>query len=235
MSSAASISMPSMTARKSALLSANRSIARARPANSAGARPRIERVDGLAPLRQAGEPRRDAARRCRRCRRPRGRTNRSRTWPRAARGRGCAWRGRTSCRRARLAAPARSPLSGTASVMASGTARPARCATGAAAGRARPCRRRAPNSPVCSECTGSLNGSRLCRIATRRSASLWMTATSSASRVSWMLSEKPRLCLSSPAVRATTSRRQYRKGGGARLSPSMSTPAPCMANRSSGI
>src|SRR6185503_5845721 len=85
------------------------------------------------------------------------------------------------------------------------------------------------------KCTGSLNGSRLCRIATRRSASLWMTATSSASRVSWMLSEKPRLCLSSPAVRATTSRRQYRKGGGARLSPSMSTPAPCVANRSSGI
>ena len=48
---------------------------------------------------EAGEPRRDAARRRRRCRRPRGRTNRSRTSPRAARAAGCAWRDRTSCRR----------------------------------------------------------------------------------------------------------------------------------------
>ena len=138
----------------------------------------------VAPLRKLRRAAHRAGPDRRRCRRRRGRTNRSRTSPRAARAAGCACADRTSCREARCAA---ARVEGVPLAHAT----PWRCAALTAA---RPPRRR--NAPLmhaeprsgrqCASfdrCTRSLNGSRcVSRRRQIRCASVWMTATSSASR-----------------------------------------------------
>ena len=99
MSATTSISMPSMTARKSSALEIEFAHRLRQPAKVLRRRAAIERVEVGTPLLQVACDANRAGRDRRRCHRPRGRTNRFRTSPRAARAAGCASPCRTSCRR----------------------------------------------------------------------------------------------------------------------------------------
>ena len=232
MSAAASISMPSMTARKSSRRRPNGGSGPASAASRAGDRAGVERVDIGAPALELGQALVARPVRRRRCRRPRGRRRRSRTSPRAAPAAGCAWPSRTSCRRPAAAERRRRPCRrGRASCAPARTDRPAAAGWRAAPGSRR---RRKPSarSRPCRDARARSADRGASSAASRRAASRWIAATSSASRMSAMRRRTARSPRAGRSVRAARSRRQARSAGAARSRAERPRRvAPCRGER----